>query len=133
MKINESASAIIDSNNFWNDTGIELKEECTYTLYADPPDQIWVDGAKWPQRCTAEGYNHVVLDMLSFLKRFRRAKWFCLIGAIDKDESTQFKIGIKLENYRPEKSGTLCCFANDARKHYFNNTGSMNIKIRRTG
>lgn len=130
MEINEAKNAIIDSTLFWNDTKIKLEKECTYLIFTDPEDQIWTDGKRWPQRCNANGFSHRLLNLFSFLKRHRPSRWFCLIGSIDKAKSTYFSIGIKTE-YTPELSGTLHCFANDAKSHYNNNSGSIKIKIKR--
>lgn len=131
MKIGETLETVISSKDFWNNTKIQLDQNCTYTIFADPKDQKWTDGKVFKQVCTAEGFSHPLLDLFSFLKRYRKAKWFCLIGCINEHPKTFFKIGVLNENYTPKKSGILYCFANDAKKFYKNNSGSITIKIKR--
>jgi len=131
MKIGETKDAIVHSIEFWNHTNIELKKGNTYSISVDPKDQKWTDGKWIKEVCNAEGFSHRILDIFSFLKRYKSAKWFCLIGCIDKSPEDFFKIGIIKENYTPTKTGILNCFANDAKGHYKNNSGSISIKVKR--
>ncbi len=131
MQVNEEKHAVIHSCVYWNNTEILFEKGCRYTIYADPPEQTWVDGKIFSQTCKANGFSNVFLNVFSYLKRFRNAKWFCMIGSIDTDENTLFKIGLKIDNYSAPKSGILQCFANDAKKHYGNNSGNINLIVKR--
>lgn len=73
-------------------------------------------------------------------KRFQAAEWFCLIGFASNNRGRNehglptgqmFRIGSKA-TFVPEQDGYLYCFANDAWHAYFNNKGSVTLKITRT-
>ena len=66
---------------------------------------------------------------VSGILTFLISKWLCLIGSINKDKP-YFEIG--LSNYiTPEKTGELYLFANDALAFYSNNSGSIDVTIKR--
>lgn len=76
-------------------------------------------------------------------KREEELDWFCLVGLVandvpapKKDEKQEierlphqvFKIGDKT-SFKPQKSGYLYCFANDAWHAYENNRGSVRLTV----
>jgi hypothetical protein len=46
--------------------------------------------------------------------------------------STCFVIGRQCLAFKPKRSGTLWCFANDVPVMYWNNSGSIKLTIKRT-
>jgi len=59
------------------------------------------------------------------------AKWFSLIGAIDRDKKTLFDIGKLIETggtYTASQGGELSCFANDLWIMYFNE-GVIQVEV----
>ena len=114
-------------------TGIRLKKGAVYRLEVLPHQQTWTDDTLKP--FTADGR---VLPIYFLMKPFFRmpfVKWFALLGSIDDERSTYFKIGTLNPDYRPGKDGELVCFANDAwirNYHYYeNNDGSLEVTITR--
>lgn len=111
----------------WNETAIYLEAGAEYRLSATG---TWYDGSI---ACLPDGYDSPN-GLLRRFERFRRApdeKWFALIGAIDRDIATLFRIG-QSAIVRPSRSGLLTCFANDMWLMYFNNRGSVRLKVDRT-
>jgi hypothetical protein len=58
------------------------------------------------------------------------ARWFELIGAIDNDTGTYFRIGTG-RDFTPDRAGRLYCFANDLMGMYWNNFGGVWINVER--
>lgn len=70
-------------------------------------------------------------------RRVNDRPWFCLMGAIangrlDGGDHEIFPIG-RGATYRPESSGYLYCFANDAWEAYDNNRGSVRLTVQVAG
>ncbi|WP_010181442.1 hypothetical protein [Aquimarina agarilytica] len=106
------------------------------------PDQYWTDFFK---KTTANGFNY-------FLKKYLRvksAKYFTLCATINTpteykkaitkkrrkivdDPHHTFSIGQSKTNYHVTKPGYLSLFANDNRWFYWNNKGSIQVKITRS-
>ena len=60
------------------------------------------------------------------------AKWFSVIGQLDKREDTMFDIGKLIEDgavYQATDSGVLHCFANDLWFMYWSNTGHIHLFV----
>ncbi len=53
----------------------------------------WTD---WTIKCDANGYSFFILDLIGSLKRTPSAKWFQLIGVVNKDNSHTIKLGSKV-------------------------------------
>jgi hypothetical protein len=54
------------------------------------------------------------------------------MGALDCDEATAFRIGSR-RTYAPPRSGLLTCFANDLRRMYGNNSGTVTLTVTEAG
>ena len=109
---------------FWNNTGIALEGGVHYAFSAD--------GSWWDliYRCGPDGFESPNAFMRHFETK-RRApaeRWFLLMGAIDGDASTIFRIGTSAKVTAP-RSGTLTCFANDVPSAYLNNWGSVTLTV----
>ncbi|PWT80598.1 MAG: DUF2235 domain-containing protein [Acidobacteria bacterium] len=74
-------------------------------------------------------------------KRIEEYPWFALVGVVANGFGTDkngdpiphetFLIGRGAPSFRPQKSGYLYCFANDAWQMYGNNRGSVRLTVRR--
>jgi hypothetical protein len=118
--------ATIKAKSKWNDTGYQLSAGKQYRFKATGE---WIDGGIVT---TAVGFEKFYLKPFEWMRRFPNAKWFSVIGAIDKKESTKFDIGRFIEQgetYTATINGTLFCFANDVSIAYGNNKGEIELEI----
>ena len=119
--------AKIRARRRWNETPYHLQEGKSYLFSASG---TWHDGLAWKVRPT--GYSNFLLKPFERWRRKPKAKWFSLIGAIDRRTSSQFDIGRLIEEgetYRPGASGQLFCFANDLWLMYWNNFGAVDLEV----
>lgn len=75
----------------WNDTKIDLVQNCKYKYKATG---LWVD---WFIPCGADGYpktlNSFMDTMFGSLKRRQSAKWFQLVGVIKGSQEIEIELG----------------------------------------
>jgi len=112
------------SRRHWNETGIRLTGARTCRLTATG---IWYDA--WI-RTGPDGYQSGNC-LQRWSERLRRAPsedWFVLMGAIDCDPSTIFRIGT-CAVVTPPRDGQLTCFANDVPGMYWNNRGAVHLIV----
>jgi hypothetical protein len=122
----QTVTVPIDSRLKWNDTGVLLRAGARYEFSATG---TWHDR----QYATdADGYpsSTLLLKLAEPLRRVRSANWFTLIGAIDRDERSAFRMGSK-GVFSAAKDGQLTCFANDTPLTYGNNSGSVSLTVTR--
>ena len=109
-----------------------------YYAFTIGPRQTWLDN---DIECGPEGWHSEDLprtreSVVRFFEGRRRcpqANWFELIGAIDEDDATLFRIGRggRDATYRAAKSGELFAFANDLPGFYGNNRGAIEVQVKR--
>lgn len=133
LELNKPEIISVPAINPWVSTGFLVKEDSVYKLEVIPPEQTWRDG-KYLGEITADGKLFPHFFLLYPFLRMPSVKWFALLGCINHDSSTNFKIGTKLENFSPPEEGELICFVNDALgfndffyKH--NNSGEITLAI----
>jgi hypothetical protein len=114
--------AKIDSKAKWNETGINLVAGRRYRYQATG---FWKD---WYIECDANGYSSSLLSLVGWMKRIPSAKWFQLIGVVNKDASHIIKLGTD-GIFTAPASGHLWVFANDAEFAYGNNSGVVELYI----
>ncbi len=104
LQLNETAQIAICARPWWNDTGIRLEADSNYRFFCDPSQQ-WFDASN---PYSADGYpsKNVFQSMTEKLRRAPVENWFVLMGAIDKDSNTTFRIGTRLDSYSPNFYGT---------------------------
>jgi hypothetical protein len=130
----------VKSASKWNASGIRLDSKGKYDFEVVKVSS-WKD-ATIP--ATPEGWkrdsdqvkNFGVFKQLYFAvtKFFRRApkqEWFVLMGATAGADYKHFKIGKKLPGQNVV-DGEFCAFANDLGGAYGNNTGSLELLVKRT-
>lgn len=97
--------------------------------------------AGWAERFYRRATGNQRADFM-FSKREEDYPWFALVGVVangygvdettgDPDRHQSFLIGRGVASFRPEKSGYLYCFANDAWQMYFNNRGGVRLVVTR--
>jgi hypothetical protein len=115
------------SKEKWNDTEIELIKGRNYEYNANGK---WID---WFIRCDADGYPGILsFSMDVFLRGIKRtpsAKWFRLVGVIDKNTSHTIDLG-KTGTFTALEDGRLWVFANDSNSAYWNNCGSIELELK---
>lgn len=118
--------AEIKSCELWNRTPFLLRAGTSYRFSATG---TWKD---WSIECDATGYESFKLRPFERLRRMRHARWFSLIGVVDKAKETCFDIGLLIESggtYTAAVDGTLFCFANDVSFMYWNNSGVIDLEV----
>ena len=118
-------TAIIDSRQYWNPTGISLEQGKRYAFEAQGE---WLDASI---RCDADGWtpqwNPVLMMLTEFAKREKGQPLFKLMGAVEK-KRPYLVLGTKGSFVAPA-TGELFCFANDVPGYYANNSGSVKLQI----
>jgi hypothetical protein len=127
LKSGESKSFVVEAAKFWNPSGIALKAGSTYDVRVEG-DQTWTD---WYVVAGPDGYTLEALRPWDYWKRVPSQNWFKLTGTISRDEKSPIPIGKALTNFSPNTSGELVCFANDIPWMYWNNRGSISVKVTR--
>jgi hypothetical protein len=112
----------IQSRLKWNKTGVKVIAGRNYRYRAIGR---WKD---WHIECDADGFTNAFMDLSGWLKRAPSAKWFQLIGAVDRDSSRLINLGTSGKFTAPS-SGTLWAFANDASFAYGNNSGHVDLSV----
>jgi len=122
----ESHRVRIPANKKWVNTDIDFAAGETYALKTEGE---WRDLFT---KCDAGGYTSCLpwMVMMEKKRRVPEARWFELIGAIDNDSASCFRIGVRRE-FTPERAGRLFCFANDLMGMYWNNFGGVWLSVER--
>lgn len=121
----------IYAREYWNKTGVLLQSGVTYraSVVRDVGEPLrdgnstaeGIDGAEW---------NTVAHKTASLLhgKRKDDAKWFALIGTVDKNHAWVMKDG---REFTVPISGQLICYFNDVQIEWFyeNNSGWIELEI----
>src|SRR5438045_528536 len=121
MQPGESRTASVDSHCLWNDTGVVLEAGQLYRFEASG---TWTDSfipydADGAALRTIPFIVRAFLWLVAPLRRAPRQNWFVLMGAIDRDRKTLFRIGSGRELEAPA-TGRLTCYANDEFSAYLN-------------
>lgn len=126
MQVGELQSVAIPASQVWQSTGIVVNPGEQYRLAASG---TWHD-ASIPSG--PEGYPspNALFRALEGLRRSPADNWFALIGALNQDKRTLFRIGSGTV-FTARQPGTLCCFANDLRPMYWNNSGEVQLTVKR--
>lgn len=117
----ESRTARIDAGTRNNRTGIELEAGATYDCAATGG---WKDAGIDHD---ANGKDVPKLRWWTVVRRVREAGWFRLIGVVDGETHL---LGVHAM-MTPSKSGELVCYANDVWFMYWNNKGSIELRVTR--
>jgi|SRR5215471_4514219 len=127
MNIGESQTVAVSARPHWNKTGIHLSAGETYSMTASGE---WVD---WFIHHGPDGdpSDSFYLKALEHARRMKDENGFALIGALDSDSGTAFRIG-SLRTYTANAAGELTCFANDVEGFYWNNYGEVSLTVVRT-
>ena len=109
-----------------NRTCFRLQSGKTYRFSASG---TWRD---WGHETSATGYTDDKLRRWEKWRRAPDAKWFSVIGRIDRRKQSQFDLGRLIETgapYTATATGVLYCFANDVWFMYWNNKGAIELQM----
>ena len=132
LNVGEAVCVPVSAKVHWNHSGI-LARQGERFLLATGNVVDWRDA--WVE-ASPDGQNDVpwVLDnkfARGFL-RYPHAEWYALVGAMDERLDTCFLVGRSV-TFQAGHEGELCFFANDAPWAYYNNHGTLDLTITRTG
>jgi hypothetical protein len=129
MTIGETACVCIEADKLWNDSGIDVAFDQSYNFVV-PKSESWVD---YDIPCSADGY--VSTPLIKIWEPFRRVpdeNWFKLIGTVGRCARPPIVIGSQLIGFAPSFPGRLYFFANDLLWMYWNNKGTVHVRVTRT-
>lgn len=136
LGLNQSAVRIVESDRFYNYTGIIVEENEIYDISVFKGDK-WHDGEEIS--CNGDGWNcdkeslgllEVPIRLMKWRRRVQDADWFTLCATVDSDDSLAMAIG-QQGKYKTKNDGELLLFANDLKSKYGNNSGSLRVTIKR--
>lgn len=140
LEVGEQRELFCNALRMDNHSGIGMLAGEDY-VFSVHPDEQWTD---LDIHCGASGWTRADIQKgffkesaIASAELFRRApgsNWFALMGAIGTSDSEVFEILNHTETpYRPTSSGEFCSFANDVRRFYSNNSGSIRFSVKRVG
>jgi hypothetical protein len=131
MLIDETQVLRIYASKEWNHSLLRLVKGGIYRFSVMPSNQEWESGSAMLP-IDADGRNLKYLFAAAPFLRMPSAKWFSLIGSIDKKRRYYFKIGKSVDLFVAPASGELICFANDLRMlRRENNQGHLDLMVTR--
>jgi len=139
----------VDSSILWNPTGINIPcdETSYYSIVPEPSGQEWTD---WYIACGPEGYEKWYLRPFEGLRRIPEANWLELVccAGEDLDECVTVGDGVTQAQFTCSSSSSsaavykiisslgivatyveMKCFANDMENMYWNNKGSITVRV----
>lgn len=126
MNLNETVLTEIKAHPDWNRTEIVITSGEHYLMTATGR---WID-FYIPHGPDGDPSPNAYLRSFESKRRVPEADWFTLIGAIDSQLATAFRIG-SFCNYAASITGELTCFANDVDGFYWNNWGHVTLSVTR--
>jgi len=129
MTIGETACVCVEADKLWNDSGIEVGPGQSYNFVV-PKSESWID---YDIPCSADGYTSTpLIKMWESLRRVPDQNWFKLIGTVGRSVKPPIVIGSHLMGFSPHFPGRLYFFANDLLWMYWNNKGTIHVRVTRT-
>lgn len=133
LEIGKSEDVFICGCNPWNESTVHVEKGEEYT-FSFKEINHWKDAEidADPVEGWQGWFNKFVGFFVSPLKRSSKAKWYALVGAIDKNEKQIVAI-IRAEDgsVTMPASGTLYFYANDMEGRYANNQGTILLNVSR--
>lgn len=135
LEVGEQHTSTVHSELKYNWSGIELQEGHQYEFKVNG-DQIWKDGGI---ECGPDGwqseqlpwYKEEIVEVLEKRRRHLKANWFEIIGALGDEDDVLLRILSEDRIYTALKTAELYYFANDLDSKYGNNSGSIQVTVRR--
>ena len=121
----------IYANQYWNDTGVHLKKGTRYRMTVVPGSGEPLRDASFAARSIeGEDWQSLPHKTASLVhgKRMDDAKWFALVGTVDKEHPWIIVDGGIVT---APADGSLVCYFNDVQVELFyrNNSGSVVLDV----
>jgi hypothetical protein len=137
LTVGEEHTSTVYSELKYNWSGVELVQGHQYEFIVDPA-QRWKDG---DLDCGPDGwdseqlpwYKEEFVELFEKRRRHRKANWFEIIGALGDEDDSLLRILSEDKTYTAPRNAELYYFANDLDSKYGNNSGSINVTVRRLG
>jgi len=134
LDIGQSHTFTTRSRHLFNWSGIKLSEGGTY-LFKVKEGDTWLDASI---ECDASGWKtesltgikEAIVESFEKHRRHPEANWFELIGAEGDEDDVLIRIG-KESTYEATTNHELWTFANDYKRKYGNNKGSIEVTATR--
>ena len=136
LDLNQEVERIIESDRFYNFTGIIVEPGEVYDISVFKGDEwhdgkaISCDGDGWNCDTESLGWRELPIRMAKKLRRVPDADWFTLCATVDSKDELAKSVG-QQGKYEATDVGELQFFANDLKSKYGNNSGSLRIRIKR--
>jgi hypothetical protein len=127
LRLNESRTAVVPAGAYWTGTGVIGFKDETYSFHVLSPDRWW----DFYYPTSSRGYNSLPLFQarLEHKRRVPSAPWFALCGAVGPSGAA-FQIETEKNKTMPE-TGEIGLFPNDVQCAYWNNWGSLRVRVTR--
>jgi len=126
IKVGESTTLKIHSEEIYSSERVAVEAGETYAIKCDAK-QRWKDSFV---NTTSKGFFNPLTFFFSGI-RLKGTPCFRLCGAYNENEKHLFEIGLDAQTTVPAGQTSLSFFANDAIKHYGNNSGTIEILVSR--
>lgn len=144
LQVGEERTVTVHSEFKFNTTAVLLRPREEYVFRFDP-GHVWLDASIIS---TAKGWSEEKLWLHKLWRKaleskpaavFRRVKdanWFELVACVERNLGTAVPVGGGQHSseacpWKPAMSGRLSLFANDADSKYGNNSGCIDVSVRR--
>ena len=137
LEVGESHTSTVYSELKYNWSGVELEAGCRYEFVIDS-HQRWKDGDL--EACGPEGwkseqlpwYQEKIVGWLEKNRRHPDADWFEIIAALGDEDDELLRILHGDKTCTANRDADLYYFANDLQSKYDNNSGSIDVTVKRT-
>ena len=121
----------IFANHYWNATGVQLRQGQKYRLkVVKELGEPLRDAEYLSPTIEGQDWKSAAHKTAAFLhgKRHDEARWFALIGTVDKEQPWVIKDG---EEFTAAAAGQLVCYFNDVQLEWFygNNSGWVVLEV----
>jgi hypothetical protein len=135
LTVGQSHDVFVFACQEYNSTGLMCIKGGCYS-FEPYPEQYWFDnGIKcsplgWHRKNITLGVKALPVSDLTPFKRLPQANWFSLIGTLNNNDHHAFEIA-EGASVTMNESGEFTPFANDIKRFYGLNNGSIKVKVTR--
>jgi len=136
LAVGESLTCVVLAELKYNWSGILLEENCRYEFSVDPAE-TWKDGDL--EACGPDGweseqlpwYKEKIVERFEDNRRYPDANWFEIIGALGDEDDQLLRVLSADKIYTATRNSELYYFANDLKSKYDNNSGAIEVTVKR--